>query len=123
MSASDLIASFGEEVTVTRYGTGSYVNHVYVAGALTTITPIMSIQPMNGKELMQLSEGQRTRRWVKGWCSVELFTATESTSKKADIVTWRGVNYEVQRVQEYRSTGNTIAPHWRVEMVEVNADE
>lgn len=120
MSASDLINDFGSTVTVTRFAAGAYVNGEYVAGATSTFTTIMSIQPMSGRELLNLPEAQRTRQYAKGFASVELFTVQTSPSKRADMIAFQGKNYEVQKVQYWESAGSDIAPHWRVELAEDN---
>lgn len=120
MSASDLIGSFGREVTVTRYAAGDYVDGTYVPGSTSTFDTVMSVQQMRGRELLNLPEGQRTRHWVKAYASVELFNSDQSESKKADTVTVDSVVYEVHRVEYWEATGSGIAPHWRIEMVKVN---
>ena len=120
MSASSLIAVYGKTVSVTRVWSGGYVNGSYVAGAPTVLTPVMSIQPMGGKELLNLPEAQRTRRFVRGYTAIELFTAEQAPSKKADVVISDGVTYEVQKVEHWQSEGNTIEPFWKVIMAEVN---
>jgi hypothetical protein len=79
----------------------------------------MSIQPMTGRDLMNLPEAQRTKNWVKAYCAQELFTARGN--RRADRVTdLGGIVYEVHKVQFWDSSGNTIAPHWYLEMAEVN---
>lgn len=120
MSASDLVASFGSAVTVTRYGVGSYVNGTYAAGTTSSFTTTMSWQPINGRELLNLSEAQRSRKFLKGYCADQLLTINQSESKKADIVTIDSVNYEVQQVEYWESNDSTIAPYWKVLMAEDN---
>ena len=120
MRASSLIARFGKTVTVTRFAGGSFVNGTYVAGASSTLSPVMSIQPLGGKELLNLPEAQRIKRFVRGYTATELFTAEQVPSKKADRVAFEGVNYEVQKVENWQSEGNSIDPFWKVIMAEVN---
>lgn len=120
MSALHLIAAFGVTVTVTRTAPGAYANGEYVPGATSTFTTTMSVQPINGRELLNLPEAQRTRQWVKGYSPVELITANQTSSIKADLVSYNGRSYEVQKVEYWQSTSSDIAPHWKVEMAEVN---
>lgn len=123
MSASDLISSFRTptDATVTRQSVGGgYTGGVYVAGAPQTFTVQMSIQPMNGKEVLKLPEAQRTRQWVKGYSSEALFTSEQAASKKADHVSLNGRVFEVMTVEYWESAGNTIVPYWKVTMAEVN---
>lgn len=120
MSAGALINKFGKLVTVTRYGTGQYVDALYQTGATTTFTTKMSIQPLNGKDLLNLPEGQRTRNLMKAYASVQMYTAEIAASKKADLVTTGGVTYEVQKVESWESSGNKIVPYWKLLLAEVN---
>jgi hypothetical protein len=61
MSVATMIARIGITCLVTRYNAGSYVSHVYIPGATTTFSVLMSVQPLNGRELLNLPEAQRTR--------------------------------------------------------------
>ena len=98
--------------------TGGFVDGIYDAGTSSTFTAIMSVQPLNGRELMQIPEElQRTRQLLKGYTTTELFTVETSTSKKADRVTRaNGTVYEVQKVEEW---GGALA-HFKVVMAELN---
>lgn len=121
MSATSLIDAFSEQVTVTRDdASGTWSNGVFVPNGTTQFTVKMSVQPMNGKELLNVPEAQRTRRLVKGYCATELKTGDQESVQQADIVTYNGSDFEVQTVEYWRSSGNTIAPYYRVVMAEVN---
>lgn len=120
MSASDLIATFGETVTVTRYTAGSYTNGVWSDGGSSTFTAVMSIQPLKGQELLKLPEAERTMNYMKGYSSVELKTSSQNGQTKADVVTYQGKDYEVQAVESWRSTASIVAPYWKVRLAEVN---
>lgn len=120
MSAATQIARFGRSFTVTRYATGTYTSGTFVAGATSTFSAVISAQPLTGKDLLNLPEAQRTRNYLKGYSATELFTAQQSSSEKADIVTIDGVDYEVQTVEYWTSEGNTIDPFWKVRLAEVN---
>lgn len=120
MSASDLISDFGQTVTITRYAAGTNVNGEYVAGAASTFDVVMSIQPLNGRDLLQLPEGQRTRNFLKGYCATELLTVNIPAGLKADLVTVAGKNYEVQGVEHWQFQESDIEPYWKVMLAEVN---
>ena len=116
-----MIEKYGDDVTVTRYADGgTWVEGVFVPGSTSTIETVMSIQPLNGRELLNLTEAQRTRQMMKGYASIELFTAGQVEGKKSDLVTYQGKTYEVQAVQAWRSAASTIAPYWKVTLAEVN---
>jgi len=120
MSIETLIQAFGKTVTVTRFSAGGYVDGTYIAGGTTVLSPIMSIQPMGGKELLNLPEAQRTKRFVRGYTDTELFTADQVPSKKADLVESEGVTFEVQKVERWFSEGNSIQPFFKILMAEEN---
>ena len=121
MSAVNLINKYGDTVTVTRYADGGeWIDGLFVAGPSSEIETIMSIQPLNGRELMNLPEAQRTRQMMKGYASIELFTSGQSAGKKADLITYQSKTYEVQSVEAWRSAASTIAPYWKVLLAEVN---
>lgn len=113
----DLIAEFGQFYTVTRYGTGAYVNGLYVPGSTSTFQAMMSIQPVKGPELLKLQEGERTRNFMKGYSDTQLFTARQSPSAKADRVTFQGIVFEVQISDPWNPTD---FDHWKVLLAEVN---
>ena len=99
MSVATMIARIGITCAVTRYTAGAYVGHTYVPGATTTFSVLMSVQPLNGRELLNIPEAQRTRQWIKAYCATELRTANQSLGIRADRVLANCVLYEVQRVE------------------------
>lgn len=120
MSASDLVNRFGFDVTVTRYAASTYVNGRIQAGAASTFTAKMSIQPLNGRELLNLPEAQRAKQMAKAYTDVELRTVNEVAKTKADRISDGTRVFEVQAVEAWQSSGNSIAPHWKVLLAEVN---
>lgn len=120
MSASALIDRKGEDVTLTRYAAGAFADGTYAPGSATTSTIVMSVQPLKGSELLNLPEAQRVSKMLKGYAAVELYTAQNSPSKKADLITWQGSQYEVQAVEPWRASGSTMSPFWKVMLAGVN---
>jgi len=122
MSASALIARFGRTFTVTRFAAGTNSRGYYVPATAipATFDVEMSIQPMTGKELLNLPEGQRTRAHRKGYCATELFTANKDAGIRADLVNVDGRMFEVQNVEFWESDINIIDPYWKVVLAEVN---
>jgi hypothetical protein len=121
MSIAALIASFGRPLTVTRYAAGAYdSNGAYQPGATSTINIIMSVQPLNGRELILLPEGERTKQYVRGYTNTQLYTAQQAASKKADQTSIDGVTFEVQKVEKWEATNMNIQPYWKIVMAEVN---
>lgn len=95
---------------------GGYVDGVYQPGTVTTFSAVMSVQPAGGKELLKLPEGQRTKTVMKGYTETALYTADQAASKKADVVTYEGALFEVQKVEPW---GGNLS-HYKVLMVGVN---
>jgi len=112
---SDLIEEFSETVTFTRFEGGSYSGLDYVAGTTSTFDVEISLQPLSGKELLQLPEGQRTKQTIKGYTETQLLTARESESKKADEFDYEGVTFEVHVVLPYKGD---VLNHYKIIAVE-----
>ena len=112
----DLIQDFGKTIAVTRYASGSYTDGTYVDGATASFNVNMAIMPLTEKELMALPEGERTRRQMKGYTTTELHTVETSSSKKADLIAYDSVEFEVQGVEKWEGD----LPHYKVRLTEVN---
>lgn len=116
-AASDLIASFSENVTLVRYDSdGAFVDGTYVPGDTTESTIEMSVQPLSGKDLLNLPEGQRNRRLMKGYTAEELIVGEEATGQKADRIEYNDTTFEVQTVERWRGD----LDFFKVLMAEVN---
>lgn len=116
MDATSLISEFGQAYQVTRYAQGAYVNGVYIPGAKSTFDVVLSLQPVTGKELLNLPEGQRGRTFMKGYSPVALFTVEQSPSAKADLVSFMGRIFEVQQSEVWVGDFD----HWKILVAEVN---
>lgn len=100
-NASSLISRFSEPFTVTRKAAGTYTNGTYSPGATTTLSAVGSIQPLSGREQLSLPELQRGKEIYKIYTSTELYTVDESSAKKADLVSFQGKVFEVQKVEKW----------------------
>jgi hypothetical protein len=76
-----------------------------------TISANYSIQPMSQKELMRLPEGQRNKGRVKGYGDTELLTSDTSTCGLPDRFSYKGVVYQVDKVDDWVDLGN----YYRIE--------
>lgn len=113
-----LIASMnGKNYNVTRRNPGSYVNGKWVEGSL--ITPLVafaSIQPMTGREMMRIPEGDRNRERKIAY-SADLLKVAEPTAKtKADILNVDGQDFQVESVEPWTD-------YWKAVIVKVNESE
>ncbi len=98
-----------EAITVTRAGAGSYINGRFVAGADEEFTAAGNIQPLNGKELLLLSEGERERQVLKIYTAFSL--ANGDTVTRAD-----GIRYEVQAVEDWNRFGQA---HFKARLMRI----
>jgi hypothetical protein len=96
---------------------GGYVDGIYQEGSQSNFTITISIQPLQGRELELLPQGERTRRYCKGYTVTRLYTANESASTKADRVTYDGSLFEVQKSERWVD-GDLW--HYKVYLAEVN---
>ncbi len=120
MSSADLIASFALPVTVRRFTiAGTWVEGVWVPGAFEDFEDRMSVQPLVGKDLLNLPEAQRTKRLMKGYIATELRTVSEADKIDADQVFYDGVWFEVQTVELWKD-GKESLDHWKVTLAEAN---
>ena len=102
LKASDLISRFSEAITITRKAAGTYVSGVYIPGVTSSINAIASIQPLNGKELQALPELQHAKEVYKIYTSTELLTVNDALGTRADIVSFGGKTFEVQKVEPWQ---------------------
>ncbi|HCU25441.1 MAG TPA: hypothetical protein DF383_10530 [Deltaproteobacteria bacterium] len=116
MSGADLIAKFGQTLTVRRKATGEYVNGEYQPGAESTFQAVLSVQPLSDKERINLPEGQRNKRILKGYSDTALQVADEATGAMGDRIEFDGTDFEVTRVASWPGD----LTHWKVELAEVN---
>jgi len=96
---------------------GGYVDGEFEAGIEETFEIEISMQPLGGKELLLMSEGERTKRYMKGYTATELQTAEQSSAQKADRVAYNGTIFEVQKIERWMETDLN---HYEVLFAEVN---
>lgn len=99
-------------LTVRRKDPGSYVNGVWVEGTdVPDFTIKASWQPLNGKDLETLEEGERLRVVYKGYTETELFPADPLTQEEGDIIEGPdGKDYEVVNVEPWQ---NNLINHYK----------
>lgn len=95
-----------ESITLTRKAAGSYVGGHYVDGTGTSSMIEANVQPLPGKEILQLAEADRTRESLKAFSTSEI--------RVNDIITRSSKDYEVQKVADY--TVQSI-PHYEAIML------
>lgn len=91
--------------TVQRAAAGDYVDGRYVPGDNDELTVEASVQPISGRELQRLEEGERERITHKAYSTAELMNG--------DVIEVDGDAFEVERVEKVRA----IIPHFKAYLV------
>lgn len=99
-----------ETFSVERPGATTHSGGVSSKAASTSFTIKGNAQPLSGKELLQLPEGDRQRQNKK------LFTRTEI--RNDDLITIGGVPFEVQTVEDW--TRQIRLPHYEARIMKVD---
>ena len=101
----------------TETASGGYVDGDYQDGATTTFTAVISLQPITGQELVLLKEGNRSKRYLRGYTSTRLFTETESSASNADRIEYDSQIFEVLEVEKWTPMDLN---HYSVLLAQVN---
>lgn len=112
MSLLDSITAFltpGSPYTVTRKAAGAYSTGYYAPGATTTFAIAASVQPVTGRDLRSLPEGQHAEESRVIYTATELRTRTPTT--EPDVITIDGDPWEVTRVERWEFGTDTT--HYR----------
>jgi len=90
------MSSFRKPYTVNRTAPGSYVGGVWVAGAVSTVPIMATIQPVSDQDLKALPEGTRSSDVVKIYTETLLYTVEDKgVNQQPDRITWFGAVYEI----------------------------
>lgn len=100
------INAYARPVTLSRRAAGAYdADGQFVEGAVTTVATRATVQPVSGRERMELPEGARMQaRWTI-WSATELLPD--------DRITFGGETYEVQFVMPR----STLGQFWRATLM------
>jgi hypothetical protein len=90
--------------TVKRRAAGTYTQGRYTAGAQTTLSIVADVQPVTGRELRDLPEGQRGDETKLVITETEL--RVRQPSSESDLVTIGGEDYRVVKVERWESFGD-----------------
>lgn len=113
MSLRGVIAAHGSSYTVTRLAAGSLVKGQYTPGAPSTFAIIAFIEPLNGRELEDVPEGQRGNEIRV------LYTLTEvRAGANPDTVTIDGEPWTAIRAERFDGLGGT---HYRVRLARTSS--
>lgn len=116
MSLPDVVARMKTGTyDVTHAAVGTSPHGIYAPGAPTTSQIVAGIQPVEGVELQDTPEAQYGAETIVIYTMTELVTRGMS-SAESDVVSYRGSQYRVTRVQHY----DTRSGHYRAYAVKVN---
>lgn len=109
MSVTDSIGALATGTySVSRRASGSFTQGRYTPGTLALLTITASVQPVRGRDLRVLPEGQRAEDTRVVYTTTELRTRTDST--EPDRVSIGGEPFNVFRVEKWDAFGTT---HYR----------
>jgi hypothetical protein len=121
IGSAQLIRMFGKPCTILRQcKEGTYINGRWTpTEAEKEIQIIASIQPMDGKTLQMLPEGERTAEMRKLFTTTKLLTVQEVGQKNADTILVDGCCWEVQRVEQW----DPLLGHYKAIISRMNRQE
>jgi hypothetical protein len=91
-----------EAVTLRRFAAGSRgTDGRFAPGATTDTTIYASMQPVSGRDLQRLPEGERSRDALKAYTETALQTAEAGGLLLSDRIVYGGRVYEVFQVQPW----------------------
>ncbi len=111
---------YTEEYIVNRSSPGQHIKGKYVRGPVTNLLVEATWQPLNGKELLNLSELQRVKNNIKVYTEELLQVANIKNRISADVIVIEGKEFEVQTVKEYSDI--YPCPHFKSVCHEINDD-
>lgn len=94
--------------TVTRTAVGTRTNGRYTPGATSTFDITASVQPVTGRDLQSLPEGQRAEETRIVYTTTELRTRTATVDP--DSISIDSETWAVVKVERWQAFGNT---HYR----------
>ena len=120
-SAYSLIQRFGRSYRVRRQQrSGDYVlGHWVPTGNKNTFEIIASIQPIDGKTMQQLPEGERSMEMRTLYTTTELLTVDEQGQRNPDVVTIDCEEWEVHKVEKWFP----LLDHYKCIIIRMNRQE
>lgn len=110
MSAARLIKKYGQKVTVKRdKNAEAFLYGKRIEDEFNIFTITASVQPLRPDEVVDESQGsERNRHAVRLYTSVELKTVDEKNGFKADIIVYRGDEFEITQVDDWTENKRTL---------------
>lgn len=100
---------FRSAFTINRTAAGTMVKGKFVnSGAVTPVSILASVQPLQGKDVNLLPEGRKTSQAVWIYTDTQLIPLTATTNP--DILLAFGSEFEVLTVEPWQSN---VIPHYK----------
>ena len=80
---------------ITRMNAGSYVDGRYVPGTTETLSLKGSMQPIGGRDIEMVEEGERITDYYTFWSLERLSLANTVSLGRADVITINNETYKV----------------------------
>jgi hypothetical protein len=103
MSLADTVLRFSSPYTVTRTATGTKVKGRYTEGTPTTFEISAVVQPLGGRELLRLPEGEKTRERLVVFTTTPLFSGDVPDKLSIGADTW-----QVENVEDWQAHGGFL---------------
>ena len=108
---------FSGNYTITRSKSGTFDRGRYVPGPKETIQVKGSLQPIGGRDIKMLEEGERIRDHYTFYSDAAISVIDTTTQAEADVVTINGETYRVVSVEEWENqpgfAGRIDLPHFK----------
>ncbi len=103
MNLGGVVDSFAMSGTlsVTRRAAGTVSNGIYAAGSTTPLSLVATVHPADGRTVKLLPEGHRSREAIVIFTKDALRGVQDPAGAPADLVSYSGVTYEVQVVENW----------------------
>lgn len=111
-----VIADWGEALTVVRTAQGTRSNGRYTSGSTSNVSITANVQPITGRELQSLQETVHHQEIRVLFTETELFTATPGV-READKVTIGSETWIVHKVEKWSAPG--FGTHYRCYIAKV----
>ncbi len=100
------LKAFARPYTVTRPAGDWTSDGLWkrLTGSDVTLHIMASIQPLNGREIMLLPDGERDRETVKVYTDTALVIADQEAQQKGDQIAYNGGVYEVMVKSNWTET-------------------
>lgn len=111
---------FSKPINVTRSQGGEYDARGHFSPSPRKLLMMYAnVQPLQGKELLVLPEGKRTKDSLKIMTDQELLETNEEKNQLPDHILYRGKWYEVHSVKVY----DELLPHFETIALNINKPE